>query len=96
MLVLTDLQILYPLTDRDNYKLMPVFWGIDVAPARGQEMRDFQKAYHDNPPDWIVTHRGKIAYLDELIPYLGLAEDIQSSYVIAKKVDNYIILRRFR
>ncbi len=96
LLVLTDLQILYPLTDRDSYRLTPPFWGIPVAPAPGKEMEEFRKGFRKDPPLWIVTHKKTIAHLNDLISYLGLEEDIVSSYIITKESDYYIMLRRIR
>ncbi len=96
LLVLTDLQILYPLTGRDSYKLTPPFWGIPVAPAPGEEMEEFRKGFRENPPLWIVTHKRKIAHLNDLISYLDLEGDIVSAYIIAKESGPYIMLRRVK
>ncbi|MFT7637702.1 MAG: hypothetical protein ACI9Y8_001480 [Candidatus Omnitrophota bacterium] len=94
LMVITDLTILYALTGRESYRGIPYAFTLDVSPAPGKHLEQFRKNFTDNPPMWIVTHRGRVAFLNGLLPYLGIQNTIVKDYGIAFKAGRYIILRR--
>lgn len=94
LIVLTDLQILYPLTGRESYRGIPWIFTIDQSPAPGKQLGAFRTNFIATKPLWIVTHKARVAYITNLLGYLGIAEEIQTNYLLAAEFGNYAVLRR--
>lgn len=94
LIVLTDLQILYPLTGRDSYRGIPWIFTIDQSPAPGKQLEEFRQKFLSNEPLWVVTHRGRVAYITGLLSYLGIMAELRRDYVLAGEFGNYLILRK--
>lgn len=90
LLVLTDLQILYPLTGKDSFRQMPWTYTIGFAPLNGPQRDHVQQYIMDHPPDWIVTHTKKICpIVNAMVPYLKLTNFINQLYIPVKKYGYY-------
>ena len=96
LLILTDLQILYPLTKRDSYRGIPFNFAVNEIPKPGKQREKVRDHIISNPPDWIVTHRSPsvISFVAQLLPYLELIDLIKESYFPVQTWNNYVILRR--
>jgi hypothetical protein len=94
VLVLTDLQILYPLTGRDSFRGVPFIFLVDHLPVPGKQLEQVRQNIMEKPPDWIVTHRLRASFVTFLIHYLELRDFIVSNYTPVKSWDTYAILRR--
>ncbi len=103
LLILTDMQILYPLTKRDSYRRIPFNFFVGeygYFPVPGKQREEVTQNILTNPPDWIITHDRNLEYLEptyfvqDLIEYLQLTEFIDSSYGLVKEVPPYQILKR--
>ncbi|MBI4430270.1 MAG: glycosyltransferase family 39 protein [Candidatus Omnitrophica bacterium] len=103
LLILTDMQILYPITGWDSYRgITFTFFANPFAyfPLPGKQQKQVTQRILNNPPDWIITHdrnreyKAPTSYVASLVPYLELTDFIDSSYEIVKEVSPYQILRR--
>ena len=96
LLVLTDLQVLYPLTGRDSYRGVPFIFAAGELPGLGKQLEQVRNHILTYPPDWIITHRIPLAShkVRAIVSYLGLKEFILNSYVHAQIYNQYVILRR--
>jgi len=94
LLVLTDMQILYPLTGRDSYKGIPFFFHENYVPAPGKQVELVRKKILENPPDWIITHRFKRSFVTFIVQYLELRNFVVEGYDPVKSWHNYAILKR--
>ncbi len=102
LLVLSDLQILYPLTGRDSYRGAPFIFSTntDLVPSPGKQMEEVKSQILTHPPDWIVDlaedtpMRREIEQVKGLAAFLGLEPFIQSSYQPAGQWGHYVLFKR--
>lgn len=103
LLILTDMQILYPLTKRDSYRRIPFNFFVGpygYFPVPGKQQEEVTKNILAQPPDWIITHDRNLEYLEptyfvqDLVSYLNLTEFIDSSYALVKEMPPYQIFKR--
>lgn len=94
LLVLTDLQILYPLTGRESYRGIPYIFHQGVLPVPGKQVWEVRNRIMENPPDWIVINRGESSLVTYLIPYLNLKEYLMLNYTPVGLYGNYALLRK--
>jgi len=96
LLVLTDLQILYPLTKRDSYRGIPFIFSDGLNPPPGKQLEEVKNNILKNPPAWIVTHKNSFekSMINFIIPYLGLRDFIMNSYAPVQSWNNYILLKK--
>jgi len=98
LLILTNMMILYPLTNRDSYRNIPyvlsTFDNIGLSEGRTRA------AILNNPPDWIIAQwmalPGGISVSGSnyLFERLDIWDFIQSSYRKAVEVGPFILLKR--
>jgi hypothetical protein len=94
-LILSDLQIIYPLAGRDSYRGIPFIWHAGIMPTPGAQAEEVRKRIVDHPPDWILTSRQAGPFpFHEIIPYLGLTGDFWSPYVLVKTWGIYGMFKR--
>ena len=92
ILVVTDMQILYALTDRPSYPGIPIQgFQKDGMPAPGAQLEQVHKTISAHPPDWIVVDIGNV--MNE-IPYLGLSEALKTRYTLAKSFGLFAIFKK--
>lgn len=94
ILVLTDMQMLNPMTGRQSYRGIPWHFVLDTLPAPGEQLARVRDQIESHRPDWIVTHKAKVPYISSLIDYLGLWQAIRSNYGIAYDDNLYLVLRK--
>jgi len=94
-LILTDLQILYPLTGHNSYQGVPFLFSVDILPAPGKQLKSVQKAIANNRPDWILTHRdSNVPYINDLIRYLELQDFLLTNYQLVNHWGRYGLFKR--
>ena len=92
VLVVTDMQILYALTDRPSYPGIPIqVFQKDDMPAPGVQVDQVRKTIFTHPPDWIVVDVGNV--INE-IPYLGLSWPLETRYTLAKSFGPFAIFEK--
>ncbi|MEI8345503.1 MAG: hypothetical protein WCG06_05470, partial [Candidatus Omnitrophota bacterium] len=94
LLILTDMQIVNPLTGRDSYRHIPWNWDVYGLPAAGSQLRSVSGRLRADSPIWILMNKSSDGYLAKLIPYLGLTEDLQLHYTVAMAWGDYWLLHR--
>lgn len=95
LLILTDLQILYPLTERESYKGVSFIFTVNEVPPPGKRVEELKNYILAHPPQWIVTHRNQnvISFVAALIPYLGLEEFVTNFYYPVFITNDYVLLK---
>ncbi len=95
LLVLTDLQILYALTNRESYKGIPFIFYENEEPPPGKQLEQVRNYILSNPPRWIITHTDSRAtfFVISIIPYLGLEDFVKNNYVSVQTINQYIVLK---
>jgi hypothetical protein len=97
LLVMTNLQIIYPLTDRVGPRNMPITWHKDgYGPVLGDPFMITRKQLIENPPDWLLVSRKPNFQADDfsgLLKYLKL-ERFKDFYALVKSWGPYAILKR--
>lgn len=94
LLVLTDLQILYALTNRQSYKGITLCFVDDGWPTPGNLRNKVSQNILTNPPIWVVTHKGRIAFGTRVLDYLGLKQNFIQNYGQVRQFGNYVLLRQ--
>ena len=94
LLILTDLQILNPITGRESYKGIPFIWYDNEEPPPGKQLINVHNRILQNPPLWVITHRHADgnSFANSIIPYLGLQEFVMNDYVSVRVYDDYVVL----
>ncbi|MEI8344742.1 MAG: glycosyltransferase family 39 protein [Candidatus Omnitrophota bacterium] len=101
LMILTDLSLINAATGRLPLKGVPGVWTVDYSPPPGKPVEDLRHSFENNPPEWVLTHIGGrlfsgVAFLGDLIEYLGLERILEKYYALVFRSGNYIILRRIR
>ncbi|PIQ86832.1 MAG: hypothetical protein COV74_03100 [Candidatus Omnitrophica bacterium CG11_big_fil_rev_8_21_14_0_20_45_26] len=94
LLVLSDLPILYLLTNHESYEGIPVALRVNEEPPPGEPSQKISQYVQTHTPDWIVTHKSEPSTprVTDIIPYLGLTDMINEHYMIAAQHENYVLL----
>lgn len=96
LLILTDMQILNALTGRPGYKGVTLAFADNDWPTPGAMQRQVHDTIVQNPPVWIVTHTGRVAFGTKTLEYLDLKEWLKQNYALAYRSGNYVLLRQIR
>lgn len=94
LLILTRMQIVYPLTGRDSYRGIPFLWHVGIMPPPGPLRDKVRSRIIGDRPDWILTDREEGYPINKLITYLALPADWLNHYQIVKTWGRYGILKR--
>ncbi len=92
LLVLTDLQILYGLTNHAPYKGIPIMvMEENLIPAPGAQREQVTRAIKNNLPDWIIID---FVTFQKIVPYLELDQVLKRKYDVSQSLGYYFILRK--
>jgi len=103
LLILTDMEIIYPLTERDSYRgvshkffLSPP---LESTPIPGRQRRQVRENILAYPPDWIVTHirpspERPSSFVTGLLSYLDISNFFHSSYVKVEEWGRYALFNK--
>ena len=97
MFIMTDLQVLHPLTGHPQPKGVPWAFSGGEVPAPGKQTEELRARLLSDPPKWLLTHKDyKWAEFQvaKLHLYLNVMKPLMPHYAIAKEQGNYILLRR--
>ncbi len=96
ILILTDIQIIYALTQRESFKGMPFIFTYKASPPPGKLLEETRDQILNHPPDWIITHidQKPLSGVRMLIPYLRLEDFVLNSYMPMLVKNNYILLKK--
>ncbi len=96
LLILTDMQVLYPLTGMEPYRGVPIGFVVDLIPPPGKPLDALKKRLREDPPVWIVTHKRftQAKELLEIVHYLGFTKQLETNYIFAKEIGTCVVLRR--
>ena len=91
ILNLTDLYIIYALTDRDSFRGIPPFFFGNAFPAPGPQLERVRETILKNSPDWIIVHFGGF---DNELMFLRMGDMVRDDYVPIMRSGLYVLLRK--
>ncbi len=94
LLIVTDMQFLYALTNRESLKHVPYGYAINFLPMPGEQREETRRNIMANPPRWIITHLQAGGYAwNSWLRYLDLGGWVLRYYTVEKQFDNYVLLK---
>lgn len=107
LLVLGDMQILYPLTGRESYRGIPFIFDVrrqfplKNMPMPGAQTEEVRRNIFKNPPDWVIAYQGPSQletnfFVDRIVPRLGLSAFFEKNYDRVKKWGPYVLFKKKR
>jgi len=95
LLILTDLQILYLLSNRESYRGIPYGFLTGELPVEGTQREGVRDRIKANPPDWVLIHTetGK-SFVNYLPLYLELDRFLKDSYEVNTTFKGYALLKK--
>lgn len=97
LLILSEFQIVYPLTGRESYRGIPFLWDIGQMPATIAQLKTTHENIVANPPDWILTYReANHPRINPLIEFLRLPDPFLKQYTPVASWGNHGILKRVK
>lgn len=95
LLIVTKLQILYALTQRESYPGITFQFNYNDQPAPGPQVEIVRNNILNNPPDWILTHADAGPYKINIeLGYIGLDDYVRENYRVIKTWKNLGLFRR--
>ncbi|MDP3920976.1 MAG: glycosyltransferase family 39 protein [Candidatus Omnitrophota bacterium] len=98
VLVLSTMQLIYPLTGRDSFRGMTFHFNLPGVPELDVQAPRVRAAIVEHPPDWIVTHRDVSVFpINALVHYLQLTDYINNNYArVNDEWGSFGMLRRIQ
>ena len=105
ILVLADMQILYPLANRESYRGIPFIFDVRPRlqfknmPMPGRQTEEVRQNILQNLPDWIIVYQGPSQletnfFVEGITRYLGLSAELEKSYDGVKTWGPYVLLKK--
>ncbi len=94
LLILSDMQILYPLINKEPYPGIPWAFVHKLIPNKGPQTQQIQQNILNNPPDWILTHERPVPFIGQITTTLGIDDFIKNNYVLVKREWKYVVLKK--
>jgi len=91
ILNLTDMYIIYALTQRESFRGITIAFWKNETPAAGRQRDQVRKNILENLPGWIIAHGA--SYKDQFVN-LGIKEEILNSYTPMARSGAYLLLKR--
>ncbi len=95
LLILSDMQMIYPFAGKESYKGIPFQWFVGVAPPPWK-IGEVRQTIFDHPPDWVLTSHDEGKHpVNAIMGYLEIpANFLFNQYDIVKTWSTYALFRR--